>query len=40
MPDLEKQKRADYVIHNTGTLDALRSATLSVLANIRKEHTL
>jgi dephospho-CoA kinase len=40
MPDQEKQKRADFVIHNTGSLDALRMATLSVLAAIKKEHTL
>jgi dephospho-CoA kinase len=40
MPDAEKQKRADFVIHNTGTLDDLRTQTLAVLAAIKKEHTL
>jgi dephospho-CoA kinase len=40
MPDAEKQSRADYVIHNTGTLTDLRSKTLAVLAAIRKEHRL
>jgi dephospho-CoA kinase len=40
MSDAEKQRRADYVIHNTGTLAELRRETLAVLAAIRKEHRL
>lgn len=40
MPDAEKQKRANYVIHNIGTLTDLRRETLAVLAAIRKQHRL
>jgi dephospho-CoA kinase len=40
MPDAEKQKRADYVIENDGTLEHLRDRALVVLASIKKEHTL
>ena len=40
MPDAEKQKRANYVIHNIGTLTDLRRQTLAVLAAIRKQNRL
>lgn len=36
MQDMEKRKRADYVIENTGTLEELRVRTLSVLDAIKK----
>jgi dephospho-CoA kinase len=40
MPDAEKQKHANYVIANTGTLAELRRETLAVLSAIRKDHRL
>jgi dephospho-CoA kinase len=35
MPDLEKRRRADYVIENNGSLDDLRQRTLVVLDQIK-----
>jgi dephospho-CoA kinase len=40
MSDTEKQTRADFVIHNTGTLAELRTSTLAVLSRIQAEHRL
>jgi dephospho-CoA kinase len=40
MPDVEKQARANYVIHNTGSLEDLRTHTLALLVAIRKQHRL
>jgi dephospho-CoA kinase len=38
MPDAEKRSRADFVIENDSTLDDLRTRTLAVVAEIRKQH--
>lgn len=40
MPDEEKQKHADYVIANTGTLADLAVRTRSVLKQIKRTHAL
>lgn len=40
MPDHEKRKRADYIIENDSSLDALQKRTLNVLNDIRRAHSL
>jgi dephospho-CoA kinase len=40
MPDAEKRSHADYVIENDATLLDLKSRSLEVLADIRKQHRL
>ncbi len=37
MPDLEKRKRADYIIENNGSKDELRQSVLSIIAELRKQ---
>jgi dephospho-CoA kinase len=36
LPDLEKRKRADFVIENNGSLDELQKAVLAVIAELKK----
>ncbi len=40
LPDVEKRRRADYIIENNGTHEELKQHTLDVLAAIKRDHSL